>query len=693
MRTPRWSEAAPFGRALRASKVGFRPATYPGEVGLLSPHAVCRIARTCSRLGESGRTARAAASRRDKVGAGRAGWAYTNNSGTAVFCEPQMAVSLTRTSWRLPDQRISHERPHKGGRVPTLEFKGKSFVYAHHLSVPFRELLVDAKKSLPSADGPSLDDNLIIHGDNLEGLKALLPKYAAQIDVIYIDPPYNTGKDDWRYNDNVNSPLMKSWLGSVVSRDDMERDDKWLSMMWPRVTLLRELLSFTGVLFMSIDDNELHYSKSMLEEIFGEGSWLGTIVWKNATDNNPTRIAIEHEYIHVFARSPDLLAKEWKAPFVEVKEAMLEKQAELLSADISADTRKERYRSWYRSVKAQLGPLQGYDSIDAGGIFTASRSVHNPGRQGYDWELMNPLTEQNVPKPMMGYRFPESTRDELLAADRIIFSPEPDQLIRLKVYLSDYKEKMPGVIEIDGRRGANELRELSKGKSKLDFKNPKAVGLLEWLLSYTTAKDSIVLDSFAGSGTTAHAVLALNQADGGSRKFILLEAEDYADKLTAERVRLAAKGVAESKDEAVRKGLGGSFTYCELGEPMDMERFFDGATPPAFDQVARYVAYTATGATLNIAKDGSDHFIGEAGGYRLHLIYRADVGFMRSDEAMLDMATAERIAAAGKASGKPILVFAAGKYMGQKQLTAMGLTFCQLPYAIHRMLPGDGDGE
>lgn len=306
---------------------------------------------------------------------------------------------------------------------------------------------------------------------------------------------------------------------------------------------------------------------------------------------------------------------------------------------------------------------------------------------------MNPLTGQNVPKPMMGYRFPETTRDELLAADRIIFSPEPDQLIRLKVYLSDYKEKMPGVIEIDGRRGANELRELSKGKSKLDFKNPKAVGLLEWLLSYTTTKDSIVLDSFAGSGTTAHAVLALNQADGGSRKFILLEAEDYANKLTAERVRLAAKGVAESKDEAVRKGLGGSFTYCELGEPMDMARFFDGAAPPAFDQVARYVAYTATGATLDIAQDGLDHFIGEAGGYRLHLVYRADAGFMRSDEAMLDMATAERIAAAGKVSGKPVLVFAAGKYMGQKQLTAMGLTFCQLPYAIHRMLPGDGDGE
>ena len=577
--------------------------------------------------------------------------------------------------------------------MPTLEFKGKPFVHAHHLSVPFRELVIDADKSLPGADGPSLDDNLIIHGDNLEALKALLPKYASKVDVIYIDPPYNTGKDDWRYNDSVNSPLMKNWLGSVVNRDDLERHDKWLSMMWPRVTLLRELMALNGVIFVSIDDNEVHNCKSLMDEIFGEGAWIGTIVWKNATDNNPTKIAVEHEYIHAFARAPEFLPKEWKAPLVEIKEAMLQKQDEILSSGLSHEEMTDLYRRWYRSVRGQLGPLQGYDLIDSGGIYTASRSVHNPGRRGYDWDLLNPLTGKNVPKPMMGYRFPEGTRDELLDQDRIIFSSDPDQLIRLKVYLNDYREKMPGVIEIDGRRGANELRELSKGRSKLDFKNPKTVTLLEWLLSYTASRESIILDSFAGSGTTGHAVLSLNKSDDGARKFILIEAEDYADSLTAERVRLAAKGVPESKDEGVRSGLGGSFTYCDLGEPMDMARFFDGATPPAFEQVARYVAYTATGATLDVVTDGADHFVGEAGGYRLHLIYRADAGFMRSDAAMLDMATAERIAAAGAGSGKPILVFAAGKYMGQKQLTAMGLTFAQLPYAIHRMLPGDGDGE
>jgi adenine-specific DNA-methyltransferase len=572
--------------------------------------------------------------------------------------------------------------------VPTLEFKGKPFVYSHHLSVPFRELRIDAGRSLPGAAGPSLDDNLIIHGDNLEALKALLPRYAGQVDVIYIDPPYNTGKDDWRYNDRVSSPLMEAWLGSNVNKEDMERHDKWLCMMWPRLQLLKELLAPHGVMFVSIDDNEVHALKNLLAETFGDENWLGTVVWKNATDNNPSRVAIEHEYIHVFAKNKDETAAVWKAPHVDVKDVMLAKGAELIEtfngdADLSA-----AYKAWHKGVKAQLGPLSGYELIDRKGIDAASRSVHNPGKQGYDWELLNPKTGQNVPKPLMGYRFPEDTRDSLLAADRIIFSEDPDQLIRLKTYLADYQEKMPSVIEIDGRRGANELRQMSSGLAPLTFKNPKTYTLIEWLLSYVAKPDALVLDSFAGSGTTAHAVLALNKADGGSRRFTLVEAEDYADTLTAERVRRAIRGVADASDATIREGLGGSFTYCDLGDEMNLERFFAGdGSAPAWDRLAEYVAYTATGATLNVGEEGADGYAGEAGGFRLHLIYRPDQMWMRSNNAMLDMETAGRIAAA--AGGQPVLVFAAGKFMAQKALTGMGLTFCQLPYSIHRIL-GDG---
>ena len=572
--------------------------------------------------------------------------------------------------------------------MPTLEFKGKPFVYSYHLSVPFRELRIDAAKSVPVGGDATLDGSLIIHGDNLEALKALLPRYAGQVDAIYIDPPYNTGKDDWRYNDRVSSPLMESWLGSVVNKEDMERHDKWLCMMWPRLLLLRELLAPHGVMFVSIDDNEVSSLKALMTEAFGEENWLGTIVWKNATDNNPTRIAVEHEYIHAFAKNKDETDAVWKAPHADLKEVMMAKGAELIATFNGDADLVAAYRAWHRSVKNQLGPLSGYELIDRNGIYAASRSVHNPGKQGYDWELFNPLTQSNVPKPLMGYRFPEETRDQLLAEDRIIFSEDPEQLIRLKTYLESYQEKMPGLIEIDGRRGANELRQLSSGLPPLSFKNPKTYTLIEWLLSYVAKPDALVLDSFAGSGTTGHAVLAMNKADDGNRRFILVESEDYADTLTAERVRRVIGGVPEASDETVRQGLGGSFTYCDLGEEMNLERFFAGdGSAPAWSRLAEYVAYTATGEALNVAEEGADGFAGEAGGFRLHLIYKPDQAWMRSNEAMLDMATAERIAAA--AAGRPVLVFAAGKFMAQKALTGMGLTFCQLPYAIHRIL-GDG---
>lgn len=572
--------------------------------------------------------------------------------------------------------------------MPTLDFKGKPFVYSHHLGLPFKELRIEPDKSLAGVKGLVLDDNLIIKGDNLEALKALLPRYAGRVDIIYIDPPYNTGKDEWRYNDRVNSPLMQSWLGSVVNKEDMERHDKWLCMMWPRLQLLYELLAPHGVIYVSIDDNESSSLKEILSEIFGDDNWLGTVVWKNATDNNPTRIAIEHEYIHVFSKNKAETEKVWKAPHVELKETMLAKGAELLKTFKGETDLVAAYRAWYRKVKAQLGPLSGYELIDRKGIYAASRSVHNPGKQGYDWDLLNPKTQQNVPKPLMGYRFPEETRDELLADDRIIFSDDPEQLIRLKTYLEDYQEKMPSVIEIDGRRGANELRQLSSGGVKLAFKNPKTFTLLEMLLSYVAKPDALILDSFAGSGTTAHAVLALNKADGGDRRFILVEAEDYADTLTAERVRRVIKGVPDATSEPFQTGWPGSFTYCELGEEMNLERFFeaDGKAPP-WARLAEYVAYTATGETLTTNTEGPDGYAGVVGGVRLHLLYRPDQKWMRSNEAMFDMLTAERISKAG--NGDPVLVFAAGKFMTQRTLTSLGITFCQLPYSIHRIL-GEG---
>ena len=192
--------------------------------------------------------------------------------------------------------------------MPILDFKGKPFVYSHHLSVPFRELVLDPKKSLPAkGQAASLDDNLIIHGDNLEALKALLPRYAGKVDLIYIDPPYNTGNEGWAYNDNVNSPLMKEWLGKVVDRDDLERHDTWCCMMWPRLELLWELLKSSGSIWISCDDVKQHHLRAICDEIFGNESFVDTIIWRRIIHQN-LLFSSDHDYIVVYAKG----GKDWE---------------------------------------------------------------------------------------------------------------------------------------------------------------------------------------------------------------------------------------------------------------------------------------------------------------------------------------------------------------------------------------------
>jgi len=186
--------------------------------------------------------------------------------------------------------------------MPTLNFKGKSIVRTHHLTVPYRQLKPNAKKSL-TKDKPNLSDNLIIHGDNLLALKSLLPSFSGKIKCIYIDPPYNTGNENWVYNDNVNSPMHQAWLKSAVDKEDLTRHDKWLCMMWPRLVLLRELLREDGVVFISIDDNEADHLRMMMDEVFGEGSFVGKFIWRKKEGGGQTDayFVTEHEYILVYS--------------------------------------------------------------------------------------------------------------------------------------------------------------------------------------------------------------------------------------------------------------------------------------------------------------------------------------------------------------------------------------------------------
>lgn len=487
--------------------------------------------------------------------------------------------------------------------MPTLNWIGKDAVINHHLEVPFH-LLKDVP-DLSSGDPGS--GNLIVEGDNLVALKALLPYYKGQVKCIYIDPPYNTGMDDrdeegkragWRYSDNVNSPQIREWLGRVVGieSEDLSRHDKWLCMIYPRLALLKKFLRPDGVIFISLDDNEVSSLRLVMDEFFGRRNFLGCIIWKNTTDNNPTRIVTEHEYVIAYAADASQLPKEWKSVNLDVKDRLLEIGEKLVRELPDQDKLQQAYTKWFRENKDQLWPFQDYKFIDEGGVYTGLRGVHNPGKEGYRYDVIHPITKKACKEPLMGYRFPETTMQRLLDEGRIIFGDDDSKLIELKVYAKDYRSKLSSLFELDGRIGTNEIKTLfPDDRRPFDF--PKPTGLIEELLSFTTEGDDLILDSFAGSGTTGQAVIQLNRADGQSRRFILVEMkESNAKEITRERVRRVAEGYTNAKGEKV-EGLGGGFRYVTLGDAL-FDETGQIRNTVRFAELARHVYFTETGEPL-----------------------------------------------------------------------------------------------
>ncbi|MGE8136317.1 site-specific DNA-methyltransferase [Novosphingobium subterraneum] len=565
-----------------------------------------------------------------------------------------------------------------------LSFKGKEFVYNHHLAVPFRPLVPDETKGI----GPvALDGNLVIHGDNLHALKALLPLYAGKVDCIFIDPPYNTGNEGWCYNDNVNAPMIREWLESnPIGIEDGLRHDKWCAMMWPRLRLLFDLLSDDGVIFICIDDNELYNLRLILDELSGNPSnWIGTIVWKNVTDNNPTRVAVEHEYIVCFSKNKDSVEKIWKSQFSDVKDLLVRIGSEFAAAHPNPEEMQAAYTAWFREHRSELWPLDRYKYIDADGIYTGSQSVHNPGREGYRYDVMHPKTGKPCKQPLMGYRFPEDTMRDLLTKDKILFGDDHNKIIELKVYAKDFQDKLPSVIELDGRTAAYELRQLFPEQKKA-FDNPKPTQLVDKILSYATRRDSLVLDSFAGSGTTAHSVINLNAKDGGQRRFILIEGENYADELTRERVARVQSGVPGAEQEPFRSGLGGTFTYCTLGNPVELDKVLSGETLPPYAGLGAALFHMATNHALDpSAVREDDFYLGATEGQHVWLIYKPDLDWLKSPEAALTLARAKAFAASDP--GKRHLVFAPARFVSQKMLAEQNIPveFVPLPFALYRI--------
>lgn len=436
--------------------------------------------------------------------------------------------------------------------MPTLTWVGKDKVVNHHHDVPFRIL---NKQYSFAANNHSLinsTQNRIIQGDNLEALKSLLPEFEGKVKCIYIDPPYNTGNEGWVYNDNVNDPKMKKWLGQVVGKEgeDLSRHDKWLCMMYPRLKLLHKLLADDGVIFVSIDDNEQANLKLIMDEIFGGSNFIDTVIWqkKQSPQNDATYFSDMHDYIVVYAK--------------RAKANKLDNHGFELIKLQRTETQDDRYKNIDNDERGD------WTSSD----YTCNKTSDE--RPNLYYPIINPNTgEEILPRRSRVWAYSIEENKKHIFNNEIYWGSDGKGRPRLKNFLASANGVVPSTLWLrdfagDNQEAKKELRKLFS-VDETDFATPKPSQLIERILQISTDKNAIILDSFAGSGTTAHAVLKLNAQDGGNRRFILVEMMDYAENITAERVRRVINGYGQDNKSVA--GLGGGFDYYTIGEPLFLE--------------------------------------------------------------------------------------------------------------------------
>lgn len=481
-------------------------------------------------------------------------------------------------------------------KMPMLKWAGKEKVVNHHNDVPFRVL----ERKWAFGDAASANgENMVVHGDNLAALKALLPQYEGKVKCIYIDPPYNTGEEGWVYNDNVNDPQIKKWLGEVVGKEgeDFSRHDKWLCMMYPRLRLLQKLLSDDGTIFISIDDNEFAHLRLICDEIFGSQNFITTFIWeKRVNRENRKVVSSRHDYLLCYAKH------------------IISDRRPLKQLPMTGEA-LDRYQNPDNDPR---GPWKSDP--------TTAQAGHATANQFYT--LRVPCGKEWNPPPGSCWRFTEPVMMKMIEEGRIWLGPKGTNMPRKKTYLYEKERGLtPETLWFakdvsTNERAKNELKNIFP--DDIPFTTPKPHELIEQILRVATDKDGIVLDSFAGSGTTAHAVLKMNKEDGGNRKFILIEMMDYADKVTAERVKRVISGYGQG-DKAV-EGTGGGFGYYELGEPLMIGENLNENLP--LEKIREYVWYMETRGAGNVASvnsngaNGADpYLLGVADGAAYYFCY------------------------------------------------------------------------
>jgi site-specific DNA-methyltransferase (adenine-specific)/adenine-specific DNA-methyltransferase len=542
--------------------------------------------------------------------------------------------------------------------MPTLNWIGKEAVVRHHRDVPFRLLEVDEKVGAGGTANCVASGNLIVQGDNLDALKALLPRYAGQVKCIYIDPPYNTGNEGWAYNDNVNSPEIRKWLGQVIGKEGetLDRHDRWLCMMYPRLVLLRQFLREDGAIFISIDDNEVATLRLLMDEIFGARNFVATVQWQKvySPKNSARHFSEDHDYIVVYAASgerwtPNLLGRT-EAQDAAYKNPDNDPRGVWKTSDLSA---RNYYSAGTYSITGPTG-----------------RVIEAPPKGTY-WRVSKD-------------RFEELDRD-----NRIWWGKDGNSIPQTKRFLHEVKAgRVPQTMWFYGEVGhtqeaKKELIDIVEFATSDDvFITPKPSRLIQRILQIASDKDSLILDSFAGSGTTGHAVLKQNAEDGGNRRFILVEMdENIAVNVTAERVQRVAEGYTNAKGQAV-PGLGGGFQFCRLSsEPLFAA---DGQirADVRFAQLAEFVWFAETGHG-KVGAGGTASFdsplLGVHEGRAIYLLYngilkdKSPAGGNLLTQAVLDLLPPH----AG-----PKVIYAAACRLGAARLARDGIVFKQTPYAL-----------
>jgi len=556
--------------------------------------------------------------------------------------------------------------------MPTLNWIGKEAVVKHHKKVPFRILQPVAELSCGEASNPE-NENLIVQGDNLHALKALLPRYAGQVKCIYIDPPYNTGNEGWVYNDNVNSPEIKRWLGEVVGKEGetLDRHDRWLCMMYPRLLLLKQFLSDDGAIFVSIDDDEVHHLRLLMDEIFGANKRLASFVWRtDGNFDNQAKVKNCHEYFFAYSKYPER--------FVQPK-----------VVDPSTSETSKLNKPFIRNTIIKNGPKNPVSSVTLPIGFPADFEVGTIPARTNAWPhystdlIIKDACLTNATDASTGW----SSKDLLIEFIKAGFQPIKDSKNQTTRFILTKtgaieaikdREQASHVISVVGGVGSTQSQSVELAEMGFKFSFPKPVDLIKYIISMIDDKNCLILDSFAGSGTTAHATLKLNAEDGGNRSFILVEMdENIAQNVTAKRVNLVAQGYNKANGEVV-DGLGGNFKFYKLSPEPLFTAEGQIRTDVTFAELAEFVWFTETGTGYPKALKPSP-LLGVHKGKAIYLLFngilkdRGDLGgnvLNNRTLAVLPEHDAQRV------------VYGARSRFDKAKLSRMRIEFKQLPYEL-----------